>query len=252
MMPHVDPDRLAQLALGEPSDGEPDGVVHVDACPDCRADLDSLVDMVARLGESTIRPADVTPPPERIWRAIAAELAESSGTVEPAAAPTSPVTALASRRAGRRRPWRLVAVAAVAALCGIAGTFAVTGILHDATVRPSREVALAPLSGGPQGVAGHASITPARAADELAITTSGLDDTQPGFYEVWVIDPDDLTRMYSVGALDADAGGRFTMPANVDLDRYAVVDVSIEPEDGNPAHSTHSVLRGTLPTEVGR
>jgi hypothetical protein len=33
------------------------------------------------------------------------------------------------------------------------------------------------------------------------------------------------------------------MPVAVDLRRYRLVDVSLEPDDGNPAHSDRSVLR---------
>ena len=36
------------------------------------------------------------------------------------------------------------------------------------------------------------------------------------------------------------------VPAGVNLTDYPVVDVSLEPLDGNPAHSGTSVLRGTL------
>jgi hypothetical protein len=37
-----------------------------------------------------------------------------------------------------------------------------------------------------------------------------------------------------------------TLPADLDLGRFDVVDVSREPLDGNPGHSSDSVLRGTL------
>jgi hypothetical protein len=36
------------------------------------------------------------------------------------------------------------------------------------------------------------------------------------------------------------------MPVAVDVSRYQLVDVSLEPDDGNPAHSQRSVLRARL------
>ncbi len=42
--------------------------------------------------------------------------------------------------------------------------------------------------------------------------------------------------------------GRLPIPASVDLDDYAVVDVSAEPLDGDPTHSGDSIVRGILGT----
>jgi hypothetical protein len=36
------------------------------------------------------------------------------------------------------------------------------------------------------------------------------------------------------------------MPVAVDVARYALVDVSLEPDDGNPDHSSTSVMRARL------
>ena len=37
------------------------------------------------------------------------------------------------------------------------------------------------------------------------------------------------------------------LPAGISLADYPVVDISAEPYDGDPTHSTDSVVRGTLP-----
>ena len=42
--------------------------------------------------------------------------------------------------------------------------------------------------------------------------------------------------------------GTFALPAGLDLSEYPIVDVSDEPVDGNPAHSSVSIVRGTLAT----
>ena len=36
------------------------------------------------------------------------------------------------------------------------------------------------------------------------------------------------------------------VPAELDPDVYSIVDISIEPRDGDAAHSGRSILRGTL------
>jgi hypothetical protein len=46
-----------------------------------------------------------------------------------------------------------------------------------------------------------------------------------------------------VGVLAPDGQGRFTLPATV-IGRYQAIDVSLEADDGNPAHSSQSLLRG--------
>lgn len=38
----------------------------------------------------------------------------------------------------------------------------------------------------------------------------------------------------------------FTLPAGLDVAAYPLVDVSVEPYDGNPLHSGDSVVRGQL------
>jgi hypothetical protein len=45
------------------------------------------------------------------------------------------------------------------------------------------------------------------------------------------------------GVLPADGQAPFTLPASV-VGRYQAVDISLEADDGDPAHSRHSLLRG--------
>jgi len=69
----------------------------------------------------------------------------------------------------------------------------------------------------------------------------------PGYYEVWLIDPTTM-RMFSLGTLaPGTSKAVMTLPDNVDLTRYRVVDVSAEQYDNNPAHSGDSLVRGELP-----
>jgi anti-sigma-K factor RskA len=65
-----------------------------------------------------------------------------------------------------------------------------------------------------------------------------------GYQEVWLIAPD-LSRLVSLGVMTSESG-TFAVPAGLDLADYPIVDVSDEPVDGNPAHSSVSIVRGTL------
>ena len=74
------------------------------------------------------------------------------------------------------------------------------------------------------------------------VETRGL-DAGDGYLELWLIDPT-VSRLVSLGPLRAD--GIYDVPAGVDPAQFPIVDVSVEPVDGNPTHSGDSVLRGQL------
>jgi len=66
------------------------------------------------------------------------------------------------------------------------------------------------------------------------------------FLELWLleVDEDGVTDLVSLGRVDGS--GRYAIPEGVDLDTFSVVDISVEPNDGNPEHSGASVVRGEL------
>lgn len=82
---------------------------------------------------------------------------------------------------------------------------------------------------------------------QLDLTFADGDGALPadvdGFYEVWLID-ENVEGMISLGVLTAD--GRVNVPDTVDPAAFPVVDISVEPLDGDPNHSGQSVLRGVL------
>jgi anti-sigma-K factor RskA len=63
---------------------------------------------------------------------------------------------------------------------------------------------------------------------------------------VWLVDLE-AGRLVALGTLDDDGRAELAVPAGVDLSDYPEVDVSLEPDDGDPQHSGDSVLRGDLP-----
>jgi len=94
--------------------------------------------------------------------------------------------------------------------------------------------------------------TPAEAGVNLVDTGDGfaldIDLTQvpaaaDGELELWIIN-DDVSDMHSLGVVTSS--GRYVLPEGVDPESFPIVDISVEPFDGNPAHSGQSTLRGRL------
>jgi hypothetical protein len=77
---------------------------------------------------------------------------------------------------------------------------------------------------------------------DLPLATDDLPATE-GFYEVWLIDTQ-VERLISLGPVRPDA--TYVVPADIDYRDFPIVDVSVEPPDGDPTHSGDSILRGTL------
>jgi anti-sigma-K factor RskA len=78
---------------------------------------------------------------------------------------------------------------------------------------------------------------------EVDLRAGDLDDR---YYEVWLID-EAVQDMVPVGVARSGTVD-FELPDGLDLGRFPIVDVSVEPLDGNPTHSGVSVARGVLDT----
>jgi anti-sigma-K factor RskA len=137
------------------------------------------------------------------------------------------------------RPAFAAAAAALLLALGVAGgALLASGDSGDAG--GGTQVALNPLGTAPATARASARIADGR----MRLDVSGLGPTRKGaFYEVWMLrSPKELV---SLGTFKVDARGRakVTLPVTVDAKRFPVLDVSIEPADGNPSHSSVSVLR---------
>ncbi|QYF73771.1 anti-sigma factor domain-containing protein [Cryobacterium sp. PAMC25264] len=144
----------------------------------------------------------------------------------------------------RRRRWLPLAAAACAV--GLVGGIA-AGAWWQATRSPAPVpvIAEAQLDALPGWTASGSAAVEESADGErdVVVDLTGGDDSA-GLREVWLLTAD-ATGLVSVGLLDGSSG-RFAIPADIDLSQYPVVDVSAEPDDGNPAHSGDSIVRGTL------
>ena len=136
-------------------------------------------------------------------------------------------------------------VAAAAALLGIVLGAGVTAALNDDDSSPdvvaSTQLEPLPKHSG----SGDARIVGTGADRALELDVADLTQGD-GFYEVWLLGADGK-RLVSLGLLDGTTA-RFPLPPEVDVSQFPVVDVSLEPADGNPAHSGDSIVRGTLQT----
>jgi anti-sigma-K factor RskA len=62
--------------------------------------------------------------------------------------------------------------------------------------------------------------------------------------ELWLIKPD-LSEMVSLGLVEP-GDTEWDWPTGIDPNEYSLVDLSIEPDNGDPTHSGRSILRGEL------
>jgi hypothetical protein len=201
---------------------------------------DDLAALRALARQVQAEPTTWEQPPAGLWESIAAEAGVPvAASQEPPAAdepPPAPVD-LGARRAARRGPLLWIVGAAAAAVVVVVGLVAVVDQPSESTVLASAP--LDPL--GPAGT-GEAELVDDDGDLVLQVTTEDL-DAGDGFLEVWVIDPD-VTKLVSLGPARPD--GTYDLPPGLDPEEFPVVDVSVEPLDGDPTHSGDSVLRGVL------
>lgn len=188
--------------------------------------------------------ADASPglvaPPSDLWDRIAA--AARAESVDAAPEPDLP---LVRRRAGWGRVVALVAAAVV--LLGLV-VGAAAFVRRDSGTPTGELIAQASLTGegiepGGDGT-GSAQLTQTDGRWTVAIDALDLPTPPEGtYYEAWLLGSG-AGQVQSLGALDGADG--FTVPTGLEIADFPLVDVSIEPIDGDPAHSSLSVLRGRL------
>jgi hypothetical protein len=154
-----------------------------------------------------------------------------------------------SRPGRRRRLGRAAAGLAAGLIIGIGGTVAAEQLTRTAAPQVVAQVELRPLPQFPQWehTAGTAVPRDAQTAQQLTVTVSG--PAPAGFYEVWLLGANG-TSMISLGDLNTEHAGTFTLPARVNLRFYSRVDISLQPFNGSTQHSAVSVVRGSLPASV--
>ena len=145
------------------------------------------------------------------------------------------------------RPGLAVAACAGLLAAGIGGGIVLERAgRSDSPTPTARTQALARVSGAPAAAGGTLRIT----NENVPRVTVDVHDVTPTgsgrFYEVWLLNSaDDLV---SVGGFRVDdkGAGHFEGSLPIPASSFKYIDVSLEPADGNPAHSKDSVLQTEL------
>lgn len=147
------------------------------------------------------------------------------------------------RRALVLRPLVAGGLAVVLLALGVGAGLLLGG--DDDGAAPGRVLALDPVE--PLGGDASGTATLSTQDGRATVEVRGLEPSARGdFYELWLLNsPDDLV---SLGSFRVPASGAadVSVPLPGDPDDFAALDVSVEPPDGNPAHSSRSVLRAPL------
>jgi hypothetical protein len=247
---HTDPTILALRALGEQAGAAADDA-HAETCAQCRAEQARLAEIVAVARAEG--PAELETPPPQVWDRIAAAVANDApaAPVVPVV-PVVPVPPAAANGARLRRTVRrnrlVTAMAGLAAglIIGIGGTIGVAQLTSAPATRVVAQVQLSPLPQFPQWQGSSGTAVMRSSASQRVITVTLDAPPRPGFYEVWLLARNGVS-MISLGELNADHTGTFTIPPGTDLRNYSRIDVSLQPFNGITVHVRTSVVRGSLP-----
>ncbi len=152
----------------------------------------------------------------------------------------------------RRKPKALALLAAAAAIVVILGAgYALLNSSDDIDPIAQAELAYDPDAFDPLGADASATATlvDRDGALHVEIADSALPTPDDADLEVWLIEPDadgNPADLVSLGTIDPDEPGDLEVPSDRDPDVFFVVDISVEPRDGDPTHSGRSILRGPL------
>jgi anti-sigma factor RsiW len=224
---------LGELGAAEAADFER----RLEGDRELREEVERLRFLVARLEEL---PPDVweAPEPPPLIMPEDAVPARAAGAGRPA------------RRRGLRlpiltlRPLPAAGLAAILLALGVAGGALIGGDGGSGSPEAgTSELVLSRIDDGPAGA--HGDVVLADDRSQATVDVSGLDPSGPDrFYELWLLDEDG--RMIALGAFEVGADGRaeVELPIPVAPSGYRYFDVSLQEDNGDPAHSGVSVLRG--------
>lgn len=217
---------------------------HLGTCRRCRETMDAMHTVTAVIAD----PPQMSQPSGDVWPRIEQQVpgagsAPNLAAVVDAGSDAADHSDPAARLRSRLRRGLIIGVAAmVGVIAGVLGTITVTDLNNrDHVVERVRLHALPGKSGG-----GTAQLIKDNGVAMLRVAVEVPAD--PGaFHELWLINRDGR-RMQDLGVLPPSGQASYPLPPvlRTGLRGYTIVDVSIEPFDGNPAHSHNSVVRGQL------
>jgi len=202
-------------------------------------------------------------PPAEIWDAIAEQVgdddtprrdvpsAPSTTTVSTTVEGAGSVVSMNARRHQRPRHSFLLAAAAVAVIAVGVAAYALTRS-DDPQIVATADLtydagAYDALGDGAQATVDLVADGDAYAIEfeRAALPSSQLDDADLELWLLRVDDSGDVVDLVSLGLVDS-IDHPYAVPAGYDPDDYRVVDISVEPRDGDEQHSGRTILRGPL------
>jgi len=212
--PHV----LGELTTDEKRELEH----HLEGCPECRNELESI-----RRTHEILRKEAATVPPLELKDRV---LSQATGEI--------------SERSRSR--WRLLVPAAAALLVvAVLGVGLLWATLGDSSAGlPLTATALAP------GASGVVRGEPAGENIRIELEVRGLPELgEDEYYEMWYYtEEEDGGGRISCGAFRTAPEGQTTVnfPTPLNAREYPEIEVTREPDDGDPASSGEAVLEGDL------
>ena len=206
-----------------------DAAEHARECEHCRAEL---VDDA--LGHGLLSSARRT-------------LAGDDAAVVRVGAPTALPPEL-RRELGRHRHTRAlragVAAAALVAVGAGVGIGAIQVLRGEEATQPPAAQQTATLEPVEGSATGTVSMGTQHAITRMQLATKSLPSAPRGdFYYAWLFDPR-TNKMLPLGQVTPGTVATFEIPESL-VASYSAIDVSLEADDGDPAHSVTSVLRAT-------
>lgn len=201
------------------------------------AELTEYADLVNNLRAG--QPIEPVQPSAAVWHNISASIDGAEPVQE---APVIDLDVARQRSRGRTAAV-LVAVAAALLLVAVPVGLALRGGDEDVELASAELLVLDDTVGADTTSASLVSKGSdlALELDAGAIATDGTD-----FAEVWLLRVNDDGSIEPISLGQVDSSGRYDVDDNLDLNETWLVDVSIEPDDGDHEHSGHSVLQGDL------
>jgi anti-sigma factor RsiW len=210
-------EELPGLVLGELApDAAAEVYGHLDECGRCQLDLDAV-----RHASDALKASAAVPEGERL-------VLEPPGPARPR----------------RPRPRVVVLVALLVVLVsGIAGVASLRGGRQQAGIEAGPATALAAVGGG--DASGQAKVTGDARRKVVTLETMRLPAPGGGrYYQAWLARNGQAPSL-ALGVLATDNQGLWSVPASI-TQRYQgqLIEVWLEPDDGNPAATGRAVLRG--------